>query len=190
VPVSEAVPHPVTKGKPACDGIALPVFFTNSPRRRDQAERVCGTCPIRMACDAYAMAYDVQGYWAGSTYSQRQSRRAELGVQPIPILIHAPRIGQPEKSKRSRAPRTPRPEQIEELPVELPDLTPADVAPAAPVEVEVISSAPAALAETVSTKTCPRCRTPRPHAEFHKSPGTPDGLAPWCKPCFRQTAHR
>ncbi|MGI5155779.1 WhiB family transcriptional regulator [Microbispora sp. CA-102843] len=74
------------------------------------------------------------------------------------------------------APVRPRPESVAEVPV----------VPAEPViEVaEVVEAAPVVHKEP--TKTCPRCREPRTHAEFFTSPGTADGLSPWCKPCFAE----
>ncbi|MEO3869394.1 WhiB family transcriptional regulator [Nonomuraea sp. B12E4] len=38
------------------------------------------------------------------------------------------------------------------------------------------------------TKRCPRCRTDRLKTDFYSNAGNADGLAVWCKPCFRERA--
>ena len=45
--------------------------------------RLCHTCPLQQPCLDYALAYDVQGVWGGTTASQR--RRLRRGATPEPV---------------------------------------------------------------------------------------------------------
>jgi len=37
--------------------------------------RICGECSVRTECYNYALEYDMQGYWAGTTAAQRRRVR-------------------------------------------------------------------------------------------------------------------
>jgi len=38
----------------------------------DAVARLCGSCPARNACLAWATVWDAQGFWAGTTTAQRR----------------------------------------------------------------------------------------------------------------------
>ncbi|WP_146607373.1 WhiB family transcriptional regulator [Spongiactinospora gelatinilytica] len=46
-----------------------------------------------------------------------------------------------------------------------------------------------AVAEAAG-KRCPRCRTVRALTDYYPNAANPDGLAVWCRPCFREIAER
>ncbi|MEV7805059.1 WhiB family transcriptional regulator [Microbispora sp. NPDC088329] len=64
----------------------------------------------------------------------------------------------------------------------------APARPAEPAANEVVDETAAAdetLVAEEPMKRCPRCRDPKPHAEFYPSADTADGLSIWCRACFR-----
>lgn len=88
---AQHVPHPATLDlTPACQDRPLNDFFGHSSGT-NTIKAICADCPVREACDAYAMAYDVRGVWAGTTYPERNRRRAELGILPLSVFSHTPR---------------------------------------------------------------------------------------------------
>ncbi|MGI5155780.1 WhiB family transcriptional regulator [Microbispora sp. CA-102843] len=88
---AEHAPHPLTLGvTPACAGRPLSTFFRHGASPAD-LRALCGACPLYEACDAYAMAYDVRGIWAGTTYSEGAQRRHRLGILPLSVFTDTPR---------------------------------------------------------------------------------------------------
>lgn len=82
---AEPVPYPpVETTRPACQGTDTDLFF---PVGADSArpKAFCRACPIREACLAYALAYDVRGVWGGTTRPERNRIRRQRGIQPLPI---------------------------------------------------------------------------------------------------------
>lgn len=51
---------------------------------------LCASCPWHDPCYDYALRYDVQGIWAGTSPSRRDKERAALGIIPIPVVDHQP----------------------------------------------------------------------------------------------------
>lgn len=53
----------------------------DSPAYRVQAEaarRVCGTCPVKTACLAWALTHEQHGIWGGTTPGERQELRDDV----------------------------------------------------------------------------------------------------------------
>ena len=54
--------------------------YSDAARAAATAQRLyCGTCPARDACLTEALANDVQGTWAGTSWRQRDAMRAKAG---------------------------------------------------------------------------------------------------------------
>ncbi|WP_157251089.1 hypothetical protein [Nonomuraea typhae] len=49
---------------------------------------------------------------------------------------------------------------------------------------------PPAAADGPAARWCPRCRTTKTEADFHRNASRPDGLAVWCKPCMAEVRTR
>lgn len=48
-------------------------------------QRLCDHCPLRQACLEYAMENAVAGFWAGTTYADRERVRQRRNVKAIPL---------------------------------------------------------------------------------------------------------
>lgn len=71
------VPYPPVDGSEPCRQVDPDMFFpessSNIPVRL--AKALCADCDIRQECLAYALAYNVQGVWGGTTGKDRQEMR-------------------------------------------------------------------------------------------------------------------
>lgn len=73
-------PTPPFNGTEACRGVGSDVFFEQTTAARAQARALCTACPIREACEAWAVAFEEYGYWANTTPGQRKRMRRQLAV--------------------------------------------------------------------------------------------------------------
>lgn len=52
----------------------------------DACKAVCGTCPVRDLCLAYAIANDEpDGIWGGMTRAERKAQKAKIDVSTVPL---------------------------------------------------------------------------------------------------------
>lgn len=55
----------------------------DDPEHRDTTARLkqlCKKCPVLVACRAYSLEYETQGFWAGMTVSERRRVRSQEGI--------------------------------------------------------------------------------------------------------------
>ena len=45
----------------------------------------CRQCAFSGRCLEYAIAHDVRGLWAGTTYAERRERREQAGIDAVPV---------------------------------------------------------------------------------------------------------
>ena len=76
-------PTPPWNGTEACRGVGSDLFFEQSAVARAQARELCTACPIREACQAWAVAFEEYGYWANTTPGQRKRMRREAGFELV-----------------------------------------------------------------------------------------------------------
>ncbi len=63
----------------ACQGLPTVMFFPANEVDAALAKAVCGQCPVRRDCVAYALADPaVLGVWGATTERQRHIRRRQL----------------------------------------------------------------------------------------------------------------
>lgn len=65
----------------------------DTPDTLDQAAKLCATCPVRQACDTWAVDHAEWGTWAGRTDDDRGTPREELPDLPRLSVAPAPRCG-------------------------------------------------------------------------------------------------
>lgn len=51
----------------------------------EEAVAICSICQVRSECLGYALENRVRGVWAGTTMTQRNEIRVELGIRPVPV---------------------------------------------------------------------------------------------------------
>jgi WhiB family redox-sensing transcriptional regulator len=76
-----------------CLGVDPELFFpigAIAPSTETTLRRICMNCNVFWQCYEYALNVKVDGFWAGTTESQRKTLRKELGIE-------AQRIDEPYK---------------------------------------------------------------------------------------------
>jgi WhiB family redox-sensing transcriptional regulator len=71
-----------------CLGVDPELFFPNgaiAPQTEKTLRRICMNCNVFWECYDYALNVKVDGFWAGTTESQRKSLRKELGIEAVRI---------------------------------------------------------------------------------------------------------
>ncbi len=64
----------------ACQGLPTQMVFPANEDDAGPAKAVCGRCPVRRQCVAYALADPtLAGIWGASTTDQRKDRRRQPG---------------------------------------------------------------------------------------------------------------
>lgn len=76
-------PTPPFNGTEACRGVGTDLFFEQTAAARAQARTLCTGCPIRAACQDWAVAFEEYGYWANTTPGQRKRIRQQLAVELV-----------------------------------------------------------------------------------------------------------
>ena len=68
--------YPRFKGDQPCAQVDSDAFFVRRIDDAEAARRICGQCPYRVECAAYALRHPlIQGIWGGTTYYQREMLR-------------------------------------------------------------------------------------------------------------------
>lgn len=81
------VPYPAFDGTQPCREADPELFFPVSTNYELYAElrSTCETCPFLAECRDYAVSYGVTGFWAGTSYQERQAIRASIGIKAIQV---------------------------------------------------------------------------------------------------------
>jgi WhiB family transcriptional regulator, redox-sensing transcriptional regulator len=70
-------PLPAFFAEAACISADPDVFFPDKGEHSEEAQAICGACPVRVDCLEYAIAEDIHdGVWGGVTERKRQRMRA------------------------------------------------------------------------------------------------------------------
>jgi len=79
--VDELFGRPAWQQYGACRGQDVEAFIPNRGGSFKPARELCGNCPVRPECFAYAMADDeLVGMWGGTTERERHEMRQGRGV--------------------------------------------------------------------------------------------------------------
>ena len=71
-----------------CLGVDPELFFPNgaiAPQTEKTLRRICMSCNVFWECYDYALNVKVDGFWAGTTDTQRKSLRKDLGIEAVRI---------------------------------------------------------------------------------------------------------
>lgn len=72
-----------------CAGTDTEDWFTETTiyTNKDTLKKICNACEAQDECLQYALEYNVQGYWGGTSEQERIQVRRRLNIIPKPILI-------------------------------------------------------------------------------------------------------
>ena len=74
---------------PVCESIDPELFFlpdNRASRYPTVLASICASCEAKTECLEYALKWDVDGYWGGTTEADRRRLRDKLGIIPESIL--------------------------------------------------------------------------------------------------------
>ncbi len=80
---------PKFKNKPACEGTDTDMWFPYKQGEYKEQQllfRICNGCPAKAECLEYALEYNVDGYWAGTTDRHRKLIRRQRRQIAKPLL--------------------------------------------------------------------------------------------------------
>lgn len=79
---------PKFKNAPACEGTNTEMWFSRNSEYESEylLKKICGGCPAKRECLAYALEYEVDGWWANTTAKRRKQIRLEQGIIAKPVL--------------------------------------------------------------------------------------------------------
>lgn len=70
------------------------IFFPeNKGEHSREAKAICGACDVRESCLAYALRRPEWGIWGGTTATERQTLRRQLGIRLQPAITHGTPAG-------------------------------------------------------------------------------------------------
>lgn len=84
-PLAVPAPTPPYNGTEACAGNGSSIFFSRDPQDLAHARLLCQACPMRAACDTWALEHEEFGLWAGRTAGERKRIRRDQK-----IVLHRP----------------------------------------------------------------------------------------------------
>ena len=70
---------PKFKNKPACEGTDNEMWFPHKQGEYKEQQllfRICNGCPAKAECLEYALEWNVDGYWAGTTDRHQTNKKA------------------------------------------------------------------------------------------------------------------
>lgn len=73
----------------ACQGTDTNDWFPDNGNTYHQKEsliRICAGCPVKVQCLEYALDYNVEGWWAGTTSAVRRQIRRHRGITAKPVM--------------------------------------------------------------------------------------------------------
>lgn len=66
------------------------LFFSSGNKNKQDRERICAPCPVRLQCLEYAIMYDEKGVWGNTTESERKRLVTKLpGFRRLLLLAAA-----------------------------------------------------------------------------------------------------
>jgi hypothetical protein len=80
---------PKFKNKPACEGTDTDMWFPYKQGEYKEQQllfRICNGCLAKAECLEYALEYNVDGYWAGTTDRHRKLIRRQRRQIAKPLL--------------------------------------------------------------------------------------------------------
>lgn len=102
---TEGAPYPPVTGREPCrsepDLFFPPVAGLSKESKR--AKEMCGWCPVRQQCLAYALTHAVSGIWGGATEAERRKAQRQDRIPVVPmapsadvgLMVRAARRGTP-----------------------------------------------------------------------------------------------
>jgi len=76
---------------PVCESIDPELFFLpdtpGATRYPVVLAGICASCEAKTECLEYALKWDVDGYWGGTTEADRRRLRDKLGIIPESIMM-------------------------------------------------------------------------------------------------------
>lgn len=74
----------------ACKGEDTDLFFPGRGEEQVGVLALCGVCPVRAECLAYALEHEDVGVWGGTSAKQRRAirRRSGIRLRAAPSLDH------------------------------------------------------------------------------------------------------
>jgi hypothetical protein len=102
---TRGAPYPPVTGREPCRS-EPDLFFpldAGISKELKRAKEMCGWCPVREQCLAYALTHAVNGIWGGTTERERRhmQREGQLAVVPmvppadVDLMVRADRRGTP-----------------------------------------------------------------------------------------------
>lgn len=80
---------PRFKNRPACEGTDTNMWFAQNGKEYKEKElliRICNGCPAKLECLEYALEWNVDGFWAGTTDGRRKEIRRHRRMVAKPLL--------------------------------------------------------------------------------------------------------
>lgn len=98
------VTRPAWRDDAACKG--TPEWWWYAPHGDndehvvDEAQALCETCPVQVACLEHALVMEDDGFWAGTTPAERRLRRKRAGIRlrraiEVPLVVGMPEAPPP-----------------------------------------------------------------------------------------------
>lgn len=82
--------YPVWDSVPACQGTDTDLWFTAEESKVYTQivllKKICSECPVRKQCLDYAIHHNVNGYWAGTTESNRSLIQRQRNIIPKSLI--------------------------------------------------------------------------------------------------------
>lgn len=100
--MQEKIKAPYFDGTQPCAQVGGDFFFPDNAAEMGAIKpfivKLCDSCEFKKACLAYAMKYDVVGFWAGTSYRQRELTRKASGLKVTRLDAIRYRTPQPAPS--------------------------------------------------------------------------------------------
>lgn len=77
------------KNKPACEGTDTEQWFPENGNvyyAKELLIKICGGCQAKTECLEYALEYNVEGWWGGTTSALRKQIRRHRGIAAKPVM--------------------------------------------------------------------------------------------------------
>ena len=83
--------YPVFTDQPSCAETDPEMWFPIDDKSKRYLEpqllkEICSRCNVKAECLDYALKHAVDGYWAGTTGTERQKIRSKLKIKAIPLI--------------------------------------------------------------------------------------------------------
>ena len=80
---------PVFSNPAACEGTDTDQWFpvnSSDYAHKEHLARICASCPVKIECLEYALEYNVEGWWGGTTAAVRRQIRKHRGMTAKPVM--------------------------------------------------------------------------------------------------------